>query len=1125
MDIGHWLRSLGLDQYESAFRDHKIDAEVLPDLTAEDLKDLGVTPVGHRRRLLQAIAALQKPAPDSTASQPETEQRLDRGLVKTDAERRQLTVMFVDLVGSTELSLKLDPEELREISRGYQDATAREVGRFGGHVAKYMGDGVLVYFGYPQAHEDDAVRAIYAGLAVVRAVKHLGKRMLASHGGRLRARVGAATGVVVVGDLVGTEGSEPGAVTGETPNLAFRLQEAAGPGQVVVAERTRVLAGEAFKYEEPEQRKLKGFPDPVRLWRVLGPSGAESRFEALHGRWLTPMVGREHEIALLMERWHQAKEGEGQVVLISSEAGIGKSRITEVLRERVMADEHLLIRLQCSPYHTNSALYPILEHLERAAGFERDDTPETKLSKLEAMLGRTGTVVTEIGALFAPLLSIPTGDRYPPLGLTPERQKEQTLAALTDQVIGLAAGKPVLMILEDAHWIDPTTLESMDLTIARVETSRVLLVITFRPEFQPNWLGRPHATSVSLNHLSKRQVAEMVNGVTGGRALPPTVLDQIIARTDGVPLFVEELTRMVLESGLLKEEGGAFVLESPLPPMAIPWTLQDSLMARLDRLAPARNVAQTASAIGRSFSRELLSSVVGIDPAKLDMTLDPLVDSGLVFRQGTGSEARFAFKHALVQDAAYQSMLKSQRQRLHARIANVLEAKVGMVAEAAPEMIAQHYAAAEMNESAIHWWQRAGKRALEQSANLEAIAILNKALAALNRVSDRAGLRSREFAILTALGSALGSTKGYGAPEAKKVYVKALDIVKETGDVEGGLPALFGVWATFFATGQHKESGDLLREFMRITRERNTEDFNSVSQWMLIQELFLEGNFKDAVGVLEERLERRIGINDEKLALEIGEHPGALIYTVASWSHVFLGNIERSIDCMNKALTLAKLSNHANSIANSLAYECVLYKELGNIEKAHSSAVECIAYGEKQEIPAWIAVARVVKGLCECHSGGGIDSVALVRQGLADWRKIYALFLPQFSLYLAEACLVAGRFEEGLRAVEEGLQSAIEFRERAACAELHRIRGELLATSGGRPGDEVETCFRDALDIARKQQAKTFELRAATSLARLWAGRGEGQRAHDLLAPIYGSFGDFNTRDLSEAKVLLNTAG
>jgi tetratricopeptide (TPR) repeat protein len=566
------------------------------------------------------------------------------------------------------------------------------------------------------------------------------------------------------------------------------------------------------------------------------------------------------------------------------------------------------------------------------------------------------------------------------------------------------------------------------------------------------------------------------------------------------------------------------VLESPLPPMAIPSTLQDSLMARLDRLAPARNVAQTAAAIGRTFSRELLSSVAGVDPAKLDMALDQLVDSGLVFRQGTGSEARFAFKHTLVQDAAYQSMLKSKRHRLHAKIGNVLEARVGVLAEAAPEMIAQHYAAAEMNEFALHWWHRAGKRALAQSANLEAIAILNKAVAALNLISDRARFRGQEFAILTALGSALGPTKGYGAPETKKVYVRALDIIKETGDVEGGLPALFGVWATFFATGQHTESRELLREFMRITRERNTEDFNSVSQWMLIQELFLEGKFKEAVGVLDERLERRIGTNDDKLALEIGEHPGALIHTVASWSHLFLGNIERSLECMNEALRLAKLSHHANSIANGLAYQCVLYKELGHIEKAHSSAAECIAFGEKQDIPAWVAMARVVKGLCECHLGSGTDWVSSVRQGLADWQGIYALFLPQLNLYLAEACLVAGRFEEGLRAVEEGLRRGVEFEERAACGELHRIRGELLAGSGGSPADEAETCFRDALDIAREQQAKTFELRAATSLARLWAGRGERQRAHDLLAPIYGSFGNVNTRDLSEAKILLTVA-
>ena len=505
------------------------------------------------------------------------------------------------------------------------------------------------------------------------------------------------------------------------------------------------------------------------------------------------------------------------------------------------------------------------------------------------------------------------------------------------------------------------------------------------------------------------------------------------------------------------------------------------------------------------------------------MALDQLVDSGLVFRQGTGSEARFTFKHALVQDAAYQSMLKSQRQRLHAQIGNVLEAKVGVLAEAAPEMIAQHYAEADMNESAIHWWHRAGERAIERSANLEAIAILNKALAVLHLAPDRARLRGQEFAILTALGAALGPTKGYSAPETKKVYVRALDIIRETGNVEGGLQALFGVWATFYATGQHKESWEILREFMRIAQEQNTEDFKSVSQWMLIQELFLQGKFKEAVDVLEERLERRIGIHDDKLALEIGEHPGALTYAVASWSHLMLGNLEQSMQSMNEAIRLAELSSHANTITVALSMESVLYKEFGDIERSHASAVKCIECGEKQEIPAFVAYARVLKGLCECHLGGGPDSVALVRQGLADWQRIYAIYLPQLNLYLAEACLAVKRFEEGLKAVDDGLQRAIQFEEPAFCAELHRIRGELLAAS---PAEEVETCFRDALDIARKQEAKTFELRAATSLARLWSGRGEGQRAHDLLAPIYGLFKEeFSTRDLMGAKALLNAVG
>jgi tetratricopeptide (TPR) repeat protein len=431
-----------------------------------------------------------------------------------------------------------------------------------------------------------------------------------------------------------------------------------------------------------------------------------------------------------------------------------------------------------------------------------------------------------------------------------------------------------------------------------------------------------------------------------------------------------------------------------------------------------------------------------------------------------------------------------------------------------------------MTESAIHWWHKAGERAVERSANLEAIAILNKALAALDLVSDRARLRDQEFAILTTLGSALGSTHGYGAPETKNVYMRALDIVKESGDVERGLPALFGVWATFYATGQHKESWKSLREFMRIIQDHNNDDFKSVSQWMLIQELFAGGKFKEAAGVLEERLERGIETNDDKLALEIGEHPGALTYMVASWSYLNLGKIDTSIESMNEGMRLVRLSNHANSIATALAYECLLYNELGDIHKSQSSTLECIVHGEKHEIPSFVAWGHILKGLCECKLGRETDSVTTVRRGLADYQSSYAIFMPQFNLYLAEACLMAERFEEGLAAIDEGLRQTVQYDERAACAELYRIRGELLAASDGSRPEEVEICFSDALDIARKQQAKTLELRAATSLGRLWSRRGERQRARDLLGPIYNSFQEsFSTRDLIEAKVLLNAVG
>jgi class 3 adenylate cyclase len=617
VDIAAWLQRLGLEQYEQAFRANDIDSEVLPELTAEDLISIGVTSVGHRRKLLAAIAALHDiPDGDNRASATVSGPAdVPKGSASSSAERRQLTVMFCDLVGSTPLSAQLDPEDLREVISAYHRAVAEVVAGFDGFVAKYMGDGILVYFGYPRAHEDDAERTIRAGLDVVDAVGRLDVKSV-----NLQARVGIATGLVVVGDLIGEGSAQEQSVVGETPNLAARLQGLAEPDAVVIAAGTRRLVGDLFEYRDLGVVEVKGIAAPVPAWQVLRPSVVASRFEALRGSALTRLIGRDEEIDLLLRRWARAKVGDGQVVLISGEPGLGKSRIAAALEERLQAEPHLRLRYFCSPYHQDSALHPFIGQLGRAAGFTRDDMPAAKLEKLEALLARAAAPDEDV-AFLADLLSVPASDRHPLPNLSPQRKKERTIEALMRQLEGLAARKPVVMVFEDAHWIDPTSRELLDLTIERVRSLPVLLIVTFRPEFQPPWTGQPQVSMLALNRLGRRDRTALVEQIAGGKALPDEVVAQIADRTDGVPLFAEELTKSVLESGLLREEADRYVLVDALQPFAIPTTLHASLLARLDRLASVRLVAQIGAAIGREFSYPLLHAVSRLPEDELQTAL------------------------------------------------------------------------------------------------------------------------------------------------------------------------------------------------------------------------------------------------------------------------------------------------------------------------------------------------------------------------------------------------------------------------------------------------------------------------------------------------------------------------
>lgn len=1108
MDLGGWLRRLGLEQYEAAFRENDIDDTILPHLTAEELKDLGVGSVGHRHKLLGAIAALRAEAGGST---PLSDVPLASDKAANDtAERRQVTVMFADLVGSTALSARMDPEDLREIISAYQRCVADSVRRFGGFVAKYLGDGVLIYFGYPAAHEDDVERAVRAGLAVIDAVATLKAPQ------PVQVRIGVATGMVVVGDLVGSGEAQERGIVGETPNLAARLQGIAAPNTVVIAEATRRLLGNLFELRDLGPKELKGIAGPVRAFAALRASSVESRFEAMHPDALTALVGRDEELELLLRRWSRAKTGEGQVVLISSESGIGKSRVCAALIKGLTAEPHTRLRYFCSPQHTDSAFYPIIGQLERAAGLAHDDTPRTKLDKLDALLAQTATSEHD-AALLAEMLSLPNDGRYPALELAPEQRRQQTLEALGVQLETLARSS----IVEDAHWADPTSLEAFGRLVDRIVTLRVLLIVTFRPEFEASWVGQPHVTALGLNRLGHRDVGTLIDRVVGNKPLPANLRKDIIERTDGIPLFVEEMTKAVLEAGGELEA----MQMAAAPSMAVPASLHASLMERLDRLGPAKELAQTAAAIGREFSHALLAAVVREPEAELGSSLDRLIRAGLLFRKGVPPHAIYLFKHALVQDAAYGTLLRQSRRALHRRIAEILETQFPEAATAQPEVLAQHCAEAGLKEQAVPYLQRAGARALERSAYLEAISHLARGLELLEASPDSTERAQRELELQLALGSALMATRGYAAPEVEQAYVRARALCSHIGLTPQLFPVLHGLYRIYHVRG------DLIAA--REVGEQLTELGQSLGDQTLLMEahraLGVPLIWLGEVALARAKLEEGIAIYDAKLvrshAYTYGIDPGVVCLSYAALAWWFLGFADHALDRSQRALALAEELSHPHSRALALVWAAWLRQFRREVPSTQELAQAAIRLCSEHGYPLWRPMGAILHGWALSESGQKPEErIAQMRQGLADLRATGAgLWQPCFLALIAEACSKVNRIDEGLTVLDQALGVVRERAERFYEAELHRLRGELLLRCNPAEISASETCFQTAIAIARNQQARSLELRAATSLARLWIERGERRNAQDLLTGIWGWFTEgFDTLDLKEAKSLLD---
>jgi len=1108
-DLQQWLENVGLGQYADLFVRNGVDREILPSLDEEDLERMGIA-LGHRKRLVKAIAEHRA----ALAQAP----RLGGGTqmstaAQVRAERRHLTVLFCDVVGSTALATRLDPEDLRDILHQFQHCCDESIQRYGGRIARLMGDGVLAYFGFPIAHEDDAERAVNAALQIIQSLA--ASNVQASH--RIDVRIGIASGRVVVGDLIEDGQTRDFALVGEAPNLASRLQQLARPNQILVAPATRELLGGLFEFEDHGDHTIAGLEHPVRVWRVLRPGSVFNRFEARRSSHLTPLVDRTAELALLRKQFDQVKQGNGQAMVISGEAGIGKSRLMVSLRDALGADEHCSLCAQCSSLHTTSAWYPIIRHLEDLAGLTREMPAAERLHRLEELVGRLlPDQARSIVPLLAALLSIPLDDRYPPLELTPQQQKNRTFNALLSLLKARSDEKPVLFVFEDVHWIDPTSLELVERILDRVPAWRMLVILLSRPEFTPPWPAQRHIGSLTINRLDPSDVAAMVESLADDESLVPTLKEQIVAKTDGVPLFIEEMTKAMLEAGRSNDE----VLDLPAT-VTVPDTLHDSLMARLDQTMPMKTAAQAAAVIGREFSLELLEAVVPLSRQDVRRAIDRLLEFGLLFRSGHADVEAYTFKHALVQDEAYASMLRDERRELHLRIAEALRGQSGEIIEAPPEVVAHHYTQAGKNELAIHHWLEAGRQASMRSAFVEATTHFQIALKLLSDLPPGLHRDGLELQIQHALGSAYIAARGFGAAETSRAFKRALELCQKFAGSPQTFGVLSGVIGVHLMRAEFEQCRDLAEDLLAQALRQDDPTPKLMGHRALGMSLFVLGELPGARDHLRDALALYDMDRHAPLARVFSQDFKATAQIYLALTSVLLGDMSGGLAHGRAALAHAERLRHPHSICYVLPFLAGAYLICRQPDAAYPIAERTITLSAEYGFPLWSAGGLMLRGWAQLDRGEIEQALPELRRSVAALEATDTLIWVQFAHYLLACALAkAGHMGEAREQVDEVLAKIGSTSGRWYEAELHRFKGDLLRERGD--SRAAELCYEQAIAVATRQGARLWQLRATNALTALWRSEGRFAEASARLGALVAGLGDgMAGADLQEAMDLL----